>query len=102
MRKVDAEERVNKTNRRVGELLQGLTEGRGASGVVDGRVTRVTIRLPTEDQPEALLVVKASGAEGEFVAFVGGLDVSQALLVWAAKDLKGGLKWRVDVPWKPS
>lgn len=99
MRKIDAEARVNTANRRVGEFLQGLTEGRGAEGVEDGKVTRLTIRLPTEDQPEALLVVKAEGSGGAFVAFVGGLGVCQALLVWGAKDRAGGLRWREDVPW---
>lgn len=99
MRRTEAEERVNRANRRVGEFLQALTSGRGASGVPEGAVTRVTIRMPTLEQPEALLVVKASGESGDVVAFVGGLDLCQAILVWAAKDAGPGLKWREDIPW---
>ncbi|MCK4626632.1 MAG: hypothetical protein KAV00_15040 [Phycisphaerae bacterium] len=99
MRKADAEARVNAANRRVGEFLQALTQGRGASGILEGRVTRVTVMMPSEDRPEALLVVKATGDLGDRVAFVGGLDVVQAILVWAAKDSSKGLKWREDLPW---
>lgn len=99
MRKVDAEARVNTRNRRVGEFLQALTEQRGASGVAGGVVTKVTIRLPTEDAPEALLVIKVRSGEEDFVGFVGGLDICQAILVWAAKDQGPGLRWREDVPW---
>lgn len=99
MRKVDAEARTNTRNRRVGEFLQALTEGRGAEGVAGGVVTRVTIRLPTTEQPGTLIVVKASGVDGDFVSFVGGLDVCQAVLVWAAQDGGPGSKWREDRPW---
>lgn len=99
MRDSQAEAQLGKANRRVGEFIKALTEGRGATGVDEGVVTRITIRLPTRDEPEVLLVVKASGTQGDFVGFVGGLDVAQALLVWSAKDQTKGLKWRVDVPW---
>lgn len=100
MRKVDAEARLDAQNRRVGEFIQALTRGRGASGIIGGEVARITIRLPTVDAPEVLLVVKAEGDEGRRIAFVGGLDIVQAILVWAAKDARGGLKWREDVPWE--
>lgn len=100
MRQVDAEARLDARNRRVGEFLQVLTEGHGAKGVPEGVIVRVTIRLPTPEEPEALLVVKAQGEGADQVAFVGGLDVCQAFLVWAAKDRGTGLKWREDVPWE--
>ena len=99
MRQVDAEAREEQRNRRVGEFVQALTQGRGATGVPGGRVTRITMRLPTEASPETLLVVKAIGDDGDVVAFVGGLDVVQALLTWRARDRKDGLKWREDKPW---
>jgi len=99
MRNINAEDRVNRMNRRIGEFIQGLTEGRGAQGVPGGAVVRITARLPTEDSPEALLVVKATSEVGDHVAFVGGLDLTQAFLTWAAKDRGTGLKWREDVPW---
>jgi hypothetical protein len=99
MRQTDAEQRLDARNRRVGEFLQVVTEGRGAKGVPEGVVTAVNIRLPTRDEPEALLIVKAEGPTGKWIAFVGGLDVVQAVLMWATKDRRTGLKWREDVPW---
>lgn len=99
MRRADAEARVDRANRRVGEFIQSLTEGRGAKGVPEGTVTRLTVRLPAVEEPEALLVVRAVGADGAVVAFVGGLDVTQAVLIWAARDAGFGLKWREDLPW---
>lgn len=99
MRKLDAEERVNRRNRRTGEFIQALTEGRGAQGLQEGKVTGISVRLPTDESPEAFLVVKATGQDGDKVGFVGGLDLVQAILVWAAKDARGGLKWRKDVPY---
>lgn len=99
MRQVSAEEREGKRNRRVGEFIQALTEGRGAAGIVDGVVTGVSVRLPTAADPGVLVVVRAEGAPGKRVGFVGGLDVTQAVLTWMAKDAGPGLKWREDVPW---
>lgn len=99
MRNADAEARENTRNRRVGEFIQAVTDGQGAAGLETGRVSRITMRLPSRDDPEALVVVKASGEGGDFVAFIGGLDLVQALLTWAAKDQGKGLRWRVDIPW---
>ena len=83
----------------IGEFMESIGKGRGVTGVPQGRVTRVTLRYPTEDRPEALVVVKVSGKDGDVVGFVGGLDVGTALLTWRAKDGAQGLKWRVDRPW---
>lgn len=100
MRDVSGEARLEKKHRRCGEFLAALTEGRGAEGVPDGTLTRITIRLPSEDDPETLWVVKATGSTGDKVAFIGGLDLCQALLTWAAKSGGKGLRWRDDIPWE--
>lgn len=100
MRRVDAEKQLDARNRRIGEFLAAIGQGLGAKGILEGVVTRVTVRFPTESQPEALLVVKVTGSQGDFVGFVGGLDVVQAILVWRAKETAEGLKWREDVPWQ--
>jgi hypothetical protein len=99
VRNIKAEEVLARKHRRVGEFLERLSYGGGAKGVPGGTVTRITIRLPTDDQPEVFVVVKVAGDEGDFVGFVGALDVVQALLTWMAKDASKGLKWRPDVPW---
>lgn len=99
MRDVDLEAEYVRRCARVGEFLTGLGRGMGAQGIEGGVVTRVNIRLPTDDQPDTLLVVKVSGDAGAFIGFVGGLDIGTAVLAWRAKDGAAGLKWRVDVPW---
>lgn len=98
-RNADAEARLNAVNRRVGEWLTAVSEGRGCEGVEGGAVTDIRIRLASRENPEVLLIVKAEAAGGRYIGFVGGLDAVQALLTWRAKDAGKGLKWRVDVPW---
>lgn len=100
MRQISVEEALEKKYARVGEFLQALTQGRGAEGILEGFVTGISIRLPSTDEPECLLVVKGAGVGGKYVAFVGGLDVVQAVLIWRAKAGAKGLKWREDVPWE--
>lgn len=97
MAEVEARER--KVNERIGEFLRALERGQGTQGLEDAVITRLTIRFPTEQQPEALLVVKATAGGQEFVGFIGGLDVGQAMLMWRARDGQRGVKWREDVPW---
>lgn len=99
MRKPGAEERLNKINRRVGELFDRVAQGGPVKGLEEGRLTRLQMRLPTETQPEALLIVKATSAQGDHIAFIGGLDIVQALLTWRAKVMGPGLPWREDIPW---
>ncbi len=99
-RDTSAEARLATRNRRIGEWLEAVENGRGGQGIEDGVVTRVTIRLPTREDPEALLVVKVTAPDGDHIGFVGGLGVNEALLTWRARDASRGLKWRADVPWK--
>jgi len=98
-RNADAEERLNAINRRAGEWLAAVAEGRGCQGLTGAQVTDIRVRFPTRENPETLLVVKARTANEKYIGFVGGLDVVQALLTWRAKDGGKGLKWRVDIPW---
>jgi hypothetical protein len=99
VRDVEREAIWDKRVRAVGEFIEAIGGGRGTTGLRGGSVTRITIRCPSREEPEALLVVKATGEDGDVVAFVGGLDVSTALLTWRAKDGSKGLKWRADKPW---
>ena len=100
MRSAEAEKRLAAVHRRVGELLDGIDQGMPLKGIEEGRVTRITLRLPTEESPEALLIVKAVVGEDKRIAFIGGLGIIQALLTWRAKEGGPGLKWRADVPWE--
>lgn len=99
MRSAEAEKRLNAVNRRVGELLDAVANGMEPKGLDEATLTRINIRLPTRDSPESLIVVKAVSEQGRHIAFVGGLDVVQAMLTWRAKEAGPGLKWREDVPW---
>lgn len=99
MRQVDAEARLAKIHRRVGELLDSVGERMPIKGLVNARITRINIRTQTETDPGVLLVIKATGEQGDHIAFVGGLDIIQALLSWRAKEAGPGLRWREDVPW---
>jgi hypothetical protein len=99
MRNVDLEQRWQKRVAAIGQFIESIEEGHGARGIEEGRVTRITIRFPSEEEPEALVVVKASSPNGDAVGFVGGMDVGAAILTWRAKDARGGLKWREDKPW---
>lgn len=99
MRKAEAEQRLDARNRRVGEHLDRIDQGGPVTGLDDGVLTRMSIRLPTVDEPETFLVVKASSSTGDYVAFVGGLSIVQVMLMWRAKEQAAGLSWREDVPW---
>lgn len=99
MRDAQQEQAVEKTNAKVGEFLAALTRGRGTQGLSEGKITRITIRMPTEDDPGILVVVKASAEGVDHVGFIGGWDVPMAVMAWRARDGKQGLKWRVDKPW---
>lgn len=99
MRSKDAEHRLDTRNRRVGELLDAICNGLEPKGLANGSVTRIKIKAPSRDDPEALVAVQATDGVGKHIAFVGGLDIIQALLTWRAKEAGGGLRWRPDVPW---
>ncbi|MCK4627327.1 MAG: hypothetical protein KAV00_18590 [Phycisphaerae bacterium] len=102
MRNGELEQAWTKRVSAIGEFIEAVGNGRGTTGLPGGVVTRVTLRYPTEDRPEALVVVKVSAEDGDHVGFVGGLDIGTALLTWRAKDGVKGLKWREDRPWSGS
>lgn len=102
MRNKDREAEQEKQNGRVGEFIESLRWGQGCRGLEGGIVTGLNIRMPTDANPEALVVVKVEAAGEAYVGFVGALTLHQALLTWRAKDGSGGLKWRVDEPWQPT
>lgn len=99
MRNADREEAWNAANRRVGEWVETLGGGRQLPGLEGGVLDSISVRVPTEDRPEAFVVLKAHVGTDKFVAFVGALTVHQAFLTWRAKVAAGGLKWREDVPY---
>lgn len=100
MRRVDVEAEYMKRNTRIGEFIAALGYGPGVAGLEGGEVQKVTIRVQTEDRPDSLIVVKVCAGGEDYVGFVGGLTVADALLAWRAKDAKAGLKWKEDVPWE--
>lgn len=100
MRDSEKEAVEEKRNRRIGEFLSSLDQGGGVGTLEEGVLTGLTVRLPTELEPSALLVVKAMGAGGAVVAFVGAYRLSEAILAWRARSGADKMKWREDVPWK--
>lgn len=99
MRAIDREAQWLKSMQRLGEFIDSLDQQAGR-GVPEGtELTAFNVRFPTEARPEALLVLKSSGEKGSYVAFVGGLTVTQALLAWRAKYEANKVRWREDVPW---
>lgn len=99
VRDKEAEDRLARADRRAGEWLRALAEGRGVEGLQGGQLVSARIRMPRGDDPSALLVVKATDVEGDWVAFVGGTGPLSLMLKWRADAGSGGLRWRVDVPW---
>ena len=85
--------------RKVGEFIEGLAGVLAAKGVQGGALTGITVRMPTEEEPSALLVIRATGAKGKRVAFVGAYTLGDAFLAWRAQALAGSIKWREDIPW---
>lgn len=94
------EERENRRCRRAGELLASIDDGVEVIGLDRGVLTGFRVRLPTEEEPSVLLLVRASDERGKHIAFVGAYGVVDALLAWRARRTGDGLKWREDVPWK--
>lgn len=99
MRDAVDEERLAKANRRVGEWIMAVTQGAGARSIEGGEVTSWRVKMPTEVDPMVLLIVKASGVQGDYIGFIGAPNCSGALLAWKAREAADGMKWRVDRPW---
>lgn len=100
MRDVEQEAAVEKRDRRVGEFLAALGEGVGVGELPGGRIDGFRVRLPTEEDPGTLIIVRASSGSTKVVAFVGAYDLSSATLAWRARSRVGRMKWREDRPWK--
>lgn len=99
MRDADVEAGTLRANARIGEFMASLSEGRGVQGLPDGVLTGFRLRLPTEQEPSVLLVIRAESAEGRHIAFVGAFSVFDALLAWRSRCQGAAMKWREDVPW---
>lgn len=100
MRNEERERTWDKRMQRIGQWIQALSSGRGTNGLPGGELTGLTVRLPTADRPETLIVIRAAALGKRYVAFCGALELSDALLTWRAKDGAKGVKWREDVPWE--
>lgn len=99
MRAAEREAAWLKQMQRVGEQMASLEERR-TQGVPEGaHLVGFSARLATKERPEALLVLRATGDAGKFVAFIGALTLEQAILVWRAKVQIGGVRWRKDLPY---
>lgn len=99
MRAVDREAAWQKSVQRLGEFMGSLEELVDQGTPPGTRMVGLTVRLSTEGRPETLIVLKASGEGGAWVAFVGALDLAQALHTWRAKVTARSIKWREDVPY---
>ena len=100
MRKQDDEAWLNKRNRRAGEWLAAIEVGRGVTGLTEGTLRDVRFKLPREEDPMVLMIVRADDATGKRVAFVGAGSMVGALLAWRKLDVREGLRWREDKPWE--
>lgn len=100
MRNVDAEASDEKRYVRIGEFVDRLGGRAGVESLEGGVLKSVRVRFPTEEDPSALLIVRASAEEGERIAFIGAYGCGDAILAWRAKDKAGRMKWREDVPWE--
>lgn len=99
MRSVDREQEWAKRLARVGEWVEAIEDGRGAEGLEGAEVQEVRIKLNTREEGDTLIVVKATDGVRDFVAFVGALTASEALLTWRKRSMTTGLRWREDKPW---
>ena len=99
MRDAEEEQAHHKLLAKVGEWVMALGAGRGCEGAAGGVLTEFRVRMPREDEPMALLIVKVTGEDAKYIGFIGAPTAEAALLAWRARDGKGGLKWRVDLPW---
>lgn len=79
--------------------MMALEHGRGLQGLVGGDLIDVRFKMPQEEDPMVLMVVRATDATGRRVAFVGAGSVCGALLAWRKLDAGAGLRWREDKPW---
>lgn len=100
MRDIDQEGRAEKRAARIGAFIEAWGAEAALTGLVEGVLRDVRIRMPTEEDPGVLVIVRAFSAEGDRIVFVGAYNAGDALLAWRARAGAGSLKWRDDVPWE--
>lgn len=81
--------------------IEGLGNGWGCKSLHAGTVTSIRILLAGADRTDVLVIVKACVGDQQYVGFVGGPDVTTALLIWRRKEQGVGLAYREDRPWEP-
>lgn len=100
MRSVDREREWAKRLARVGEWVEALEEGRGAEGLEGAHMQELRIKLNTREEGDTLIIAKATDGVKDYVAFVGALTATEALLTWRKRSMTTGLRWREDQPWQ--
>lgn len=99
MRDVEREAAAERRSRRIGEFIESLSGDQDLRGLTKGRLVGFQVRMPAEEEPSALLIVRALAEEGRRIAFVGAFSVGDAILAWRAREGGKGMKWREDIPW---
>jgi hypothetical protein len=101
-RNTEREEAWLRSCQRIGEWFGAVDCGRGCSGLEGAELIDVRIKIGPSEDPGVLLVIRAEAMGQRFVAFVGGMDTSTALLTWRQQAMAGTMKWREDRPWSPA
>lgn len=99
MRNIEEEAQEERRAVSLGTFIGRLGTGGGVEGLAEGVLTGFTVRMPTEEEPSALLVVKARTEAGKWVAFVGAYSLVDCMMAWRARERGAGLRWREDKPW---
>ncbi len=102
MRMADREAAWEKRLVRIAEWLEASESGELGAGAEGVQVLEVRMLLNAREAGDTLLVLKGCRAGEPVVAFVGALNVGQAVLTWRQKTRAGKLKWREDRPWPRS
>lgn len=100
MRNKDEETAEERRYAKIGEFIDAVGAGRGVGALEGARVTGITLRWPTEEEPSTLLVIRATSGTAKWVAFVGAYSAGDAVLAWRKRSLAGRMKWREDLPWE--
>lgn len=99
MRDIEREAAAEKRTAAVGRFMDQLAQGEGLGGLANGVLVGFCVKMPTEEDPATLLIVKALAPEGKRVAFVGAFRVVDVFLAWRKRSRSGRMKWREDKPW---
>jgi hypothetical protein len=99
MRDAEREADEARRSRRIGEFIESLEGSKGSASIEGDRLVGFQMRMPTEEEPSALLIVRVASEKGRRIAFVGAFSAADAMLAWRARVKAGKMKWREDVPW---